>query len=179
MTIKTGIPTHRPRVSLVRFTFCWWRHIPLPKTSQWPDNYDANTWQVISNSLDIDFIHGDIHGRSCKKRVYEISTNLLHACSTTNTTVVTVPSNPTHNQSPNLSCLGFFGINHLIWTQRYQRDKGCYTREAPVTQSATRFGSSLLDSSMPLLFRQPITSPIFVFTSSPTCLLVQTQLRSI
>ena len=24
-------------------------------------------WQVISNSLDIDFIHGDIHGRSCKK----------------------------------------------------------------------------------------------------------------
>ena len=35
-------------------------------TSQWPDNYDANTWQVISNSLDIDFIHGNIHGRSCK-----------------------------------------------------------------------------------------------------------------
>ena len=28
---------------------------------------DAVTWQVISNSLDIDFIHGDIHGRSCKK----------------------------------------------------------------------------------------------------------------
>ena len=24
------------------------------------------TWIVISNSLDIDFIHGDIHGRSCK-----------------------------------------------------------------------------------------------------------------
>ena len=22
---------------------------------------------MISNSLDIDFIHGDIHGRSCKK----------------------------------------------------------------------------------------------------------------
>ena len=30
---------------------CWWRH----------NN------QTISNSLDIDFIHGDIHGRSCKK----------------------------------------------------------------------------------------------------------------
>ena len=30
-----------------------------------------------------------------------------------------------------------------------------------------------------LLFRQPIASPIIVFTSSPTCLLVQTQLQSI
>ena len=26
----------------------------------------TTTWQMISNSLDIDFIHGDIHGRSCK-----------------------------------------------------------------------------------------------------------------
>ena len=50
---------------------------------------------------------------------------------------------------------------------------GCYTREAPVAQSATWVGSSLLDSSMLLLFRQPITSPIIVFTSGPTCLLVQ------
>ena len=48
------------------FTHCWWRHNRLAMTSQWPDNCDANTWQVISNSLDIDFIHGDIHGRSCK-----------------------------------------------------------------------------------------------------------------
>ena len=39
----------------------------LLMTSQWPDNYDAITWIVISNSLDIDFIHGDIHDRSCKK----------------------------------------------------------------------------------------------------------------
>ena len=35
-------------------------------TSQWPDNCDAITWITLSNSLDIDFIHGDIHGRSCK-----------------------------------------------------------------------------------------------------------------
>ena len=27
-------------------------------------------WITISNSLDIDFIHGDIHRRSCKKRSY-------------------------------------------------------------------------------------------------------------
>ena len=59
--------THHPRVSLARLTFCWWRHNRLAMTSQWPDNCDANTWQVISNSLNIDFIHGDIHGRSCKK----------------------------------------------------------------------------------------------------------------
>ena len=70
---KTRIFTHNPRVSLARFTFCWWRHNPLAMTSQWPDNWDANTLQVISNSLDIDFIHGDIHGRSCKKLLYYIS----------------------------------------------------------------------------------------------------------
>ena len=41
-------------------------------TSQWPDNCDAITWIVISNSLDIDFIHGDIHGRSCKKKYIHV-----------------------------------------------------------------------------------------------------------
>ena len=51
-------------------SFCWCRHNQLLMTSQWPDNCDAITWIVISNSLDIDFIHGDIHGRSCKKRRY-------------------------------------------------------------------------------------------------------------
>ena len=45
-------------------------HNRLAMTSQWPDNYDANTWQVISNSLDIDFIHYDIHGRSCKNIIF-------------------------------------------------------------------------------------------------------------
>ena len=63
---KTRIFTHHPRVSLARFTFCWWRHNRLAMTPQWPDNCVASTWQVISNLLDIDFIHGDIHGRSCK-----------------------------------------------------------------------------------------------------------------
>ena len=37
--------------------------------SQWPSNFDAIAWIVISNSLDIDFIQGDIRGRSCKKAV--------------------------------------------------------------------------------------------------------------
>ena len=39
-------------------------------TSQWPDNCDASTWKVISDSLDIDFIHANIHGRSCKKKLF-------------------------------------------------------------------------------------------------------------
>ena len=52
-------------------------------TSQWPDNCDDNTWQVISNSLDIDFIHGDIHGRSCKN-----STSLPPVANDDNTTFV-------------------------------------------------------------------------------------------
>ena len=70
-TLKTRIFTHHPRVSLARFTFCWWRNNRLAMTSQWPDNCDAKTWQVISNSLDIDFIHGDIHGWSCKNLLYQ------------------------------------------------------------------------------------------------------------
>ena len=66
MTIKTTIFTHCSRVSLARCSLCWWRHNRSLMMSQWPDNFDAVTWKVISNSLDIDFIHGDIHGRSCK-----------------------------------------------------------------------------------------------------------------
>ena len=31
------------------------------------DNCDAISWKVISKTLDIDFVHGDIHGRPCKK----------------------------------------------------------------------------------------------------------------
>ena len=69
MTINTKSFTHRPRDSLARFSFCWWRHNRLLMTSQWPDNCDAITWIMISDSLDIDFIHGDIHGRLCK--IYE------------------------------------------------------------------------------------------------------------
>ena len=34
--------------------YCWWCH----KAITWPDNCDASTWKVISDSLDIDFIHG-------------------------------------------------------------------------------------------------------------------------
>ena len=66
----TTIFTHRPRVSLTQFSFCWWHHNRLLMTSQWPDNCDAITWIVISNSLDIDFIHWNIHSRSCKKVNY-------------------------------------------------------------------------------------------------------------
>ena len=66
MTIKTTMFTHRPRVSLIQFSFCWWRHNQLLMTSQWPHNCDAIAWIMIFNSLEIDFIHGDIHGRSCK-----------------------------------------------------------------------------------------------------------------
>ena len=61
---KTTIFTHRPRVSLARFTFCLWRHNRLPMMSQWPGNCDASTRNVAS--LDIDFIQGYIHRRWCK-----------------------------------------------------------------------------------------------------------------
>ena len=65
MTIKTMIFANCLHVSLDRFTFCRWSHNQLLMTSQWPDNCDAITGKMIFNSLDIDFIHGDIHDRSC------------------------------------------------------------------------------------------------------------------
>ena len=55
------------------FEFCWWRHTRLLMTSEWPASCDALTWIVISNSLDIEFIHGDIHDRSCKKCKFSIT----------------------------------------------------------------------------------------------------------
>ena len=64
---KTTSFTHRPRVSLARFSFCCWRHNRLLMTSQWPGNCDEITWIMLSNSLDIDYIHGDTHDQSCKK----------------------------------------------------------------------------------------------------------------
>ena len=67
MTIKTTIFIYRPRVSLARFSFCWLCHNQLLMTSQCPNNCDTITWIVISIWSDIDFIHGDIHDRSCKK----------------------------------------------------------------------------------------------------------------
>ena len=67
---KMTIFTHRPLVSLAQFSFCWWRHNRLLMTSQWPDNYDAITLIVLSNSLDINLIQCDVHDRSCKKYGY-------------------------------------------------------------------------------------------------------------
>ena len=60
----------RVHASFCFFWFCWRRHNRLLMTSQWPDNCDAIMCIVISNSIDIDFIHGDIHGRSCKKKYF-------------------------------------------------------------------------------------------------------------
>ena len=57
MALKMVNFTHHPLVSLARFTFCWWHHNRLLMMSQWPDNCDASTRKVISNSLDITFIH--------------------------------------------------------------------------------------------------------------------------
>ena len=65
-----------------------------------------------------------------------------------------------------------YGIAHERVTWLHSRGTG-----HPICDLTVR--SSLLDSFMLLLFRQPITSPIIVFTSSPTCLRVQTQLQSI
>ena len=50
----------------------------LLMTSQWSDNCDVVMWIMIFNSLDIDFINGDIHGRSCKNVCTTISVRYKH-----------------------------------------------------------------------------------------------------
>ena len=77
MTLKRGSSHIIPVPCLTHLTFCWWCHNRLAMTSQWPDNCDANTWQVISNELDIDFMHGDIHGWSCKKKRFCFRSSLI------------------------------------------------------------------------------------------------------
>ena len=67
---KMTIFTYCLRVSVTQLSLCWWRHNWLLMTSQWHDNCDVITWIMISNLLDIDFIHSDIHGQSCKKVSY-------------------------------------------------------------------------------------------------------------
>ena len=79
ITIKMRIFTHHPSVSLAQFC-CWWHHNWLLMTSQWPDNCNAIVRIVISNSLDIDFIHSDIHGWSCKNIVCQFILSKGFSC---------------------------------------------------------------------------------------------------
>ena len=65
MTIKTTNFTHRPCALLARFSFCWWRHNRLLLTSQWPDNCDAITWIVISNSFTVILTTGRVKTNNC------------------------------------------------------------------------------------------------------------------
>ena len=75
--------THRPCVSLARFTYCWWRHNRFLMRSQWPDNCDAIMWTVISNSSDINFVHSDIHDqlRKTLQNPRVLCDGWLHCCS--------------------------------------------------------------------------------------------------
>ena len=50
--------------------FCWWCHNRLPMTSQLPDNCDTSMWQVISNSLDINFYSQHYSRPVIKKGIY-------------------------------------------------------------------------------------------------------------
>ena len=59
---------------------------------------------------------------------------------------------------------GAYVYNPTIFGNAHVR---CYTRNAPLTQSATQVGSLPLHSSMLWLFHEAITSPIIVFTSIP------------
>ena len=65
--MKTTVLTYRHHFSLALITFGKWRHSRLLITSQLPDNCDASTEKVISNSIDINFTRGNVHGRPWKK----------------------------------------------------------------------------------------------------------------
>ena len=42
----------------------WWHYICIT----WHNNHGEYMWNMISNSLDIDFIYGHIYGWQCKKK---------------------------------------------------------------------------------------------------------------
>ena len=63
---ETTIFTRRPRISVTRFTFFWWRHNRSLMMSQCSNNCDANMWKAISHPLNINSTQGDIQGRSSK-----------------------------------------------------------------------------------------------------------------
>ena len=70
-------------------------------------------------------------------------------------------------------------MNHngaCVYTTDYTWDRACALHSRGTAHPICELGVgwSLLNSSILLLFRQPLTSSIIVFTSSPTCLLVQT-----
>ena len=64
---KDDIPTSTPFLTLLTlFPFCWWRQYRL-RNAIWDTTLqNMGMRKVIPNSLGIFFIHGDIHGRSCK-----------------------------------------------------------------------------------------------------------------
>ena len=67
--IKMNIFPHRSSVVLgLHFADditvdSWWCH----QCIMWYNNFDVYTWKMISDLLDMDFIHGHIHGQLCKK----------------------------------------------------------------------------------------------------------------
>ena len=69
---RKTIYTHQHRASLVLFTF-WWCHNWLCNSGDDVTNdlvIVTRAWKLISNSLDIVLIHGDIHDRSCKNHQF-------------------------------------------------------------------------------------------------------------
>ena len=79
--LKTS-STLRNHVLLGLIMFWWWRHNSLLNigddvaincaTIMWLCICDASTWKVVSNSMNIDFIHDDLHDWSYKKQRYHV-----------------------------------------------------------------------------------------------------------
>ena len=118
MTLKVRIFTHHPHVSLARFTFCWWRHNRLVVTSQWPDNCDENTWQVISNSLDIDLITAILMAR--RIRNHDVVCTIIMAKTLCNSGFELTNIIPYFTVSVDtMRCLSWVVWRKLLWHMYY------------------------------------------------------------
>ena len=98
ITIKTTIFTHRSRVSLARFSYCWWRHNRLLVTSQRPDNQIFTDGRVRNNCICITFNGGLNSGMETHK-----------------TGSVLVINNPCPNLSLSASLLGSQAYTIVGW----------------------------------------------------------------
>ena len=76
---KRRIFTHHPCLTCSLF-FLLMTSDRLAMASQWPNNCDANTWQVISNSLDINLFTAIFTAGRVRKRNISCSLFYYHIC---------------------------------------------------------------------------------------------------
>ena len=119
--MKTTSFTHRPRVSLARFSFCWWRHNRLLTMSQWPETIAmrSHDW-YISILFTAIFTAGHVRNKLYTCVCVCACMILLDYCCTVRNQM-RLPTTTNNTSLVKYDRLGEFGINN-IWYQSIDSD---------------------------------------------------------